>query len=150
MTKEEIGAHLKPFQTEPSFLQFRYAGAEESADSQFKQILDSVELVRYNPHLDADGEITRVDFWLLWMPAWFDQMKPHVIKCFSVEAPDSYIRDFKAEKGTLHLEVIEPIQEAVAAELWAKWQKARKRELEYYEELKARNIRGAKGIANSE
>ena len=50
LTKKEIEEHLKPFQTAPSFLRFIGEGEEEDdADAQFKQILDTVELVRYNP-----------------------------------------------------------------------------------------------------
>jgi hypothetical protein len=129
MTRKEIKAHLKPFQVEASYLQFFFEDDEEGADSRYRQILDTVELVRYNPHLDSEGEIISADFWLLWLPAFFDQARPHLLKGSSVSAPEPWERRFPTEYGTLHPSVIQLPEEE--AEGWATWQKARRREWDY-------------------
>ena len=104
LTKKEIEEHLEPFQTAPSFLRFIYEGAGEyDADSQYRQILDTVELVRYNPHLDSEGEIISVDFWIYWMPAYFDAARTHVFQCSSITAPDSYERRFIDKRGVSYI-----------------------------------------------
>ena len=76
---------------------------EEDADAQFKQILDTVELVRYNPHLDSEGEIISVDFWIYEMLAYFDSCRTHVFKCSSVSVPDSYERRFIDKRGVSYI-----------------------------------------------
>ena len=147
MSREELEAHLKPFQTEPSYLRMIYSDDPSGADSSFWQILDTVELVRFNPHLDADDKIVRADFWLLWMPGWYGDCKPHCCKCTEVLEPDTYIRHFRLEDDFLHLQTIDEQETQKMAE-WERWQGIKENRADYYEELAALNRKAAKRIAN--
>jgi len=147
MTREELEEHLKPFQTLPSYLRMIYSDDPSGADSAFRQVLDTVELVRFNPHLDADGEIVRADFWLLWMPGWYADQKPHCLKFTEVLEPEPYIRRFRGEYGFLHLQTIDEQEVEEKAE-YERWQGIKKNRLAYYEELAALNRVAAKTIAN--
>jgi len=140
----EIEGHLKPFKEAPSFMSVIYPGNDPPNG---KHALDAVELVRYNPHLDSEGEIMAVDFWLYWMPIYFDNGRGHVIKFNSITAPQEHIRRFINKEGyQLHLEQILDRKELLKS--WQKWQDFRAGDAEYFDSLKERYIKAAKNIAD--
>ena len=112
-------------------------------------LVDSLRVMRIAPYFDAQGALTRTDFWLLWKSVGYDEgfQYAHTIKVLKCRVEDPGIEiELIDDLGRRHLlELIEPHQEAGWARDWKHWQLYREENRELFEmidqELLAEHIR---------
>ena len=96
-------------------------------------------MTRIAPFFDAQGAVTRIDFWLLWKSIGYDEGYQYahtitVVKCLVVD-PGIEI-ELTDDQGRRHLlELIEPHQEAELAGDWKRWRQYREENRERFDEI---------------
>lgn len=115
---------------------------EDDGQRLFRDIADSFLVTRVAPRFDAQGRVTRTDFWLLWKVLGYDQgfQHAHTIKVVRWwrDGGDWAEMDLVDDVGRRHhIELIEPICEAAYAADWNRWQAYRRKNQERFEKIDA-------------
>ena len=91
-------------------------------------LIDSYIVTRVAPHFDAQGNITRTDFWLLFKSAGYDEgwQYSHTIKVVEWSQDDTYLLDMTDDRGRkYHIELIMDSTEPREVDAWKRWQQYR-------------------------
>ena len=115
---------------------------EDDGQRLFRDIADSFLVTRVAPRFDAQGRVTRTDFWLLWKVLGYDQgfQHAHTIKVvrWCRDGGDWAEMDLVDDVGRRHhIELIEPICEAAYAADWNRWQAYRRDNRERFQRIDA-------------
>lgn len=115
---------------------------EDDGQRLFRDIADSFLVTRVAPRFDAQGRVTRTDFWLLWKVLGYDQgfQHAHTIKVVRWwrDGGDWAEMDIVDDVGRRHhVELIEPTCEAAYAADWSRWQAYRRKNQERFEKMDA-------------
>ena len=93
--RSDLIEKLKRFQDGPASYQVKREGKPLVGG-----LLYRLDLVRYNPHFDADGEISGAEMWLLVEPCYFyQQNKPHVFRAEEMEEEGTFRFIFRNSDG---------------------------------------------------
>jgi hypothetical protein len=93
-------------------------------------IVDSYTIIRVAPHFDAEGEVKRVDFWLLFKTVGYDEgfQHAHTVKVVGWSQGDTYLLDLVDDRNRkYHIELIFPDQEPELASDWSSWRRYKMR-----------------------
>jgi hypothetical protein len=88
-------------------------------------LIDSYTITRVAPHFDAQGNITKTDFWLLFKSAGYDEgfQYSHTIKVVDWSQDDTYLIDLTDDRGRgYHIELIMDATEWEEVAAWKRWQ----------------------------
>ena len=103
-------------------------------------VIDSYTVTRVGPHFDAKGDVTRVDFWLLFKALGYDEgfQHAHTIKVIRWSQEDTYLLDLVDDRARrFHIELIFPELEPDLAADWNQWQAYRAENQERFERIDA-------------
>jgi len=103
---------------------------EHGRDSVRLGIVDSYTVTRVAPHFDAEGEVKRVDFWLLFKAVGYDEgfQHAHTVKVVGWSQGDTYLLDLVDHRNRkYHIELIFPDQEPELASDWSNWRRYKMR-----------------------
>ena len=97
-------------------------------------LVDSYTVTRVAPHFDAEGNVTKTDFWLIWKSVGYNNgfQYTHTIKVVDWSQDDTYLIDLTDDRGRVHhVELIMDVTEHDYVVSWGKWQryKAENREM---------------------
>src|SRR5689334_2997422 len=87
-------------------------------------LIDSYLVTRVAPVFGTDGSLNKVDFWLFWKSAGYDEgfQYAHTIKVVDWEQEDSFLLDLVDDNGErFHVEGLVPPAEPRYVEQWARW-----------------------------
>jgi hypothetical protein len=93
-------------------------------------IVDSYTIIRVAPHFDAEGEVKRVDFWLLVTTVGYDEgfQHAHTVKVVGWSQGDTYLLDLVDDRNRkYHIELIFPDHEPDLASDWTHWRRYKMR-----------------------
>jgi len=103
---------------------------EPGQDSVRLGIVDSYTVIRVAPHFDAEGEVKRVDFWLLFKTVGYDEgfQHAHTVKVVGWSQKDTYLLDLVDDRNRkYHIELIFPDYEPDLASDWTHWRRYKMR-----------------------
>ncbi len=89
-------------------------------------LIDSCVVTRVAPHFDAQGNVTKTDFWLLWKSVGYNNgfQHAHTIKVVDWSQDDTYLIDLIDDRGRRHhVELIMDVSEPDYVVSWRKWQR---------------------------
>lgn len=112
------------FNRDGSWMEMR----EEHYDPLRFGLIDSYIVTRVAPHFDAQGNITKTDFWLLFKSAGYDEgwQYSHTIKVVEWSQDDTYLLDLTDDRGRkYHIELIMDSTEPREVAAWKRWQQYR-------------------------
>ena len=116
-------------------------------------LLYRLDLVRYNPHFDADGEVSSSELFLLISPCYYYQEnKPHVFRSEEMIEEDTFRFIFRNSDGyelTVEERDIPEFGEPEYREQWERWEKFYSEDEKFLAQLYELNLKGAKEIADS-
>lgn len=117
----------------------------------FGELVDSYTVTRIAPHFDAQGHLTKTDFWLLWKSCGYNNgwQYAHTVKIVDVKVRDTLtekvadverqdwlIVDLSDDLGRRHhVEMIEPITERAYAADWKAWLKYKAENVGMFREI---------------
>jgi len=119
---DKIRGVFEPFNTRGSWMKFR----DQGEDWIRLGLVDGFTVTRVAPHFDASGEVKKVDFWLLFKMAGYDEgfQHAHTVKVVEWSQQDTYLIDMTDDRGReYHVELIFPDLEPDLAADWRGWQK---------------------------
>jgi len=93
---------------------------------------------RVGPHLDAGGEVKRVDFWLLFKAVGYDEgfQHAHTVKVVRWSEEDTYLIDLTDDRGRrFHVELVFPDQEPDLAADWRRWRRYKSENRDRFERI---------------
>lgn len=91
-------------------------------------LIDGYTVTRVAPHFNAQGNVTKVDFWLLFKSAGYDEswQYSHTIKVVDWSQDDTYLLDLTDDRGRrYHIELIMDATEPADIAAWRRWQRYR-------------------------
>jgi len=103
---------------------------EPGRDSVRLGIVDSYAVIRVAPHFDTEGEVKRVDFWLLFKTVGYDEgfQHAHTVKVVGWSQKDTYLLDLVDDRNRrYHIELIFPDHEPELASDWSHWRRYKMR-----------------------
>jgi len=87
-------------------------------------LVDSYTVTRVAPHFDAEGNITKTDFWVMWKSVGYNNgcQYAHTIKIVVWGREDSYELDLTDDRGRrYHIELIMDVTEHDYVVDWRAW-----------------------------
>ena len=103
-------------------------------------LVDSYKVTRVAPHFDAQGELKRVDFWLLFKAVGYDEgfQHAHTVKVVRWSQEDTYLIDLTDDRGRrFHVELVFPDQEPDLAADWRRWRRYKSENRDRFERIDA-------------
>lgn len=103
-------------------------------------LVDSYTVTRVAPHFDAQGNVTKTDFWLMWKSVGYNNgfQYAHTIKVVDWSQDDTYLIDLTDDRGRHHhVELIMDATEPDYVVSWRKWQKYKAENQEMFEQIDA-------------
>ena len=88
-------------------------------------LVDSYTVTRVAPHFDAQGNTTKMDFWVMWKSVGYDNgyQYTHTIKVVDRGREDTYELDLTDDRGRrYHIELIMDVTEHDYVVDWRTWQ----------------------------
>ena len=89
---------------------------------------------------DAEGEVKRVDFWLLFKAVGYDEgfQHAHTVKVVRWSQEDTYLIDLTDDRGRrFHVELVFPDQEPDLASDWRSWRRYKSENWDRFERIDA-------------
>lgn len=134
--KGRLQALFEPFDKGGSWLSLLEPGREAVRLG----IVDSYTVTRVAPHFDAEGEIKRIDFWLLFKAVGYDEgfQHAHTIKVVKWSQEDTYLLDLVDDRTRKYrIELIFPDQEPALAYDWKQWRRYKMENRDRFERIDA-------------
>ena len=103
-------------------------------------LIDDYTVIRVAPHFDANGEIKRIDFWLLFKAVGYDEgfQHAHTVKIVGWSQKDPYLLDLVDDRKRMyHIELIFPDQEPALASDWKQWRRYKMGNRDRFERIDA-------------
>lgn len=89
-------------------------------------LIDSYIVTRVAPHFDTIGNVTKIDFWLMFKSAGYNNgwQYAHTIKVVDWNQEDGYLIDLTDDRGrSFHIELLFPTQDVDMVADWKDWQR---------------------------
>jgi hypothetical protein len=134
--KVRLQALFEPFNEGGSWMSL----VEPGRDAVRLGVVDAFIVTRMAPHFDADGELKRVDFWLLFKAVGYDEgfQHAHTVKVVRWSQEDTYLIDLTDDRGRrFHIELIFPDQEPDLASDWKRWRQYKSENRDRFERIDA-------------
>ncbi len=134
--KARLQALFEPFNEGGSWMTLLESGREPVRMG----LVDSYKVTRVAPHFDAQGEVKRVDFWLLFKAVGYDEgfQHAHTVKVVRWSQEDSYLIDLTDDRGRrFHVELVFPDQEPDLAADWRRWRRYKSENRDRFERIDA-------------
>lgn len=122
--KAKLQALFNPFNEIGSWMRL----AEKGTTTVRLGLVESFTVTRVAPQFDAAGDVVKVDFWLLFKMAGYDEgfQYSHTIKAVKWSQADSYLIDLTDDLGReFHVEEIFPDLDPELADAWRFWKRYR-------------------------
>lgn len=106
----------------------------------WRDFIDSYTVTRISPHFDAQGSITKTDFWLMFKWVGYNNgfQYTHTIKVVDWGREDTYELDLKDDLGRIyHIELIMDIAEHDYVVAWKEWQKYKEENRQLFDTINA-------------
>lgn len=103
-------------------------------------LIDSYLVTRVAPHFDAQGNITRTDFWLFFKSAGYNNgfQYAHTIKVVGWSQEDTYLLDLTDDLGRrFHIELLFPTLDVAMVADWKDWQIYKRQNQDVFEGIDA-------------
>jgi hypothetical protein len=137
---EELRAKLQglfdEFNTDGSWMSAMDADGKEI----WRDLIDSYTVTRLAPHLDAEGNITKTDFWLMFRWVGYNNgfQYTHTIKVVNRSQDDTYLLDLTDDRGRrYHIELIMDVAEHDCVVAWNRWLRYKDENRELFEAIDA-------------
>ncbi|MEN6521120.1 MAG: hypothetical protein ABFD46_08230 [Armatimonadota bacterium] len=101
-------------------------------------LIDSYIVTRVSPHFDSSGNVTKIDFWLLFKSAGYHNgwQYSHTIKVVAWSRDDTYLLDLTDDRGRrFHIELIMDVSEHDMVLDWRTWQSYKAANQQMFEEI---------------
>ena len=134
--KARLQALFEPFNEGGSWMTLIESGREPVRMG----LVDSYKVTRVAPHFDAQGELKRVDFWLLFKAVGYDEgfQHAHTVKVVRWSQEDTYLIDLTDDRGRrFHVEIVFPDQEPDLASDWRSWRRYKSENRDRFERIDA-------------
>ncbi len=134
--KARLQALFEPFNEGGSWMTLIEPGREPVRMG----LVDSYKVTRVAPHFDAQGELKRVDFWLLFKAVGYDEgfQHAHTVKVVRWSQEDTYLIDLTDDRGRrFHVELVFPDQEPDLAADWRRWRRYKSENRDRFERIDA-------------
>jgi len=134
--KARLQALFEPFNEGGSWMTLIESGREPVRMG----LVDSYKVTRVAPHFDAQGELKRVDFWLLFKAVGYDEgfQHAHTVKVVRWSQEDTYLIDLTDDRGRrFHVELVFPDQEPDLAADWRRWRRHKSENRDRFERIDA-------------
>ena len=134
--KARLQALFEPFNEGGSWMTLLESGWEPVRMG----LVDSYKVTRVAPHFDAQGEVKRVDFWLLFKAVGYDEgfQHAHTVKVVRWSQEDTYLIDLTDDRGRrFHVELVFPDQEPDLASDWRRWRRHKSENRDRFERIDA-------------
>lgn len=125
-----------PFNETGSWMELRESGCQPLRIG----IIDSYLVTRVAPHFDAQGNVTRTDFWLFFKSAGYNNgfQYAHTIKVVDWSQEDTYLLDLTDDLGRrFHIELLFPTLDIAMVADWNDWQTYRRQNPDLFERIDA-------------
>lgn len=101
-------------------------------------LIDSYTVTRVAPHFDAEGNVTKTDFWLMWKSVGYNNgfQYTHTIKVVEWSQDDTYLIDMTDDRGRRHhVELIMDVSEPDYMVSWQKWLEYKAENKDMFEQI---------------
>lgn len=103
-------------------------------------LIDSYQVTRVAPHFDAQGNLTKTDFWLLFKSVGYQEgfQYAHTMKVVDWGQADTYLLDLTDDRDRrYHIELIMDVAEHDYVVAWGKWQRYKTENRAMFDEIDA-------------
>ena len=137
---EELRAKLQrlfdQFNTDGSWMSAKNADGKEI----WRDLIDSYMVTRLAPHFNAEGKITKTDFWLMFRWVGYNNgfQYTHTIKVIDWSQDDTYLLDLMDDLGrSYHIELIMDATEHDYVVAWSEWQHYKRENRQLFDTIDA-------------
>lgn len=134
--KAKLQEMFRPFNEAGSWMELRQSGFQPLRIG----LIDSYLVTRLAPHFDAQGNVTKTDFWLLFESVGYNNgfQYAHTIKVVDWSQEDTYLLDLTDDLGRrFHIELLFPTLDVDMVADWKDWQAYKRQNQDRFQQIDA-------------